>query len=132
MNRREFMRGLGIAMGAIGVATVIPKEWAADLDKPMATNEGIVTTTGSEPMLMPVRLYDSDHDLVGYGLASSHDGEHWVATFTPGELPDGTLVTFYEYDLLAHKRSGRFFPSFVMTAWDSLDVNIDVELRWDN
>ena len=130
MNRREFMRGLGIAMGALGVATVIPKEWG-DLDKPMATTEGIVTTTGSEPMLMPVRLYD-ERTLVGYGLASSHDGQRWVATFTPGELPDGTLVTGYEYDLLAHTRAGRFRPSFMMTAWDSLDVNIDVKLRWDN
>jgi hypothetical protein len=129
MNRREFMRGLGIAMGALGVATVIPKEWA-DLDKPMATTEGIVTTTGSEPMLMPVRLYEQT-TLVGYGLASSHDGEHWVATFAPGELPH-TLVTHYEYDLLAHTRSGQFQPSFWMQSEDSLDVNIDVKLRWDN
>ena len=130
MNRREFMRGLGITMGALGAATVIPKGWG-NLDKPMATTEAIVTSTGSEPMLMPVRLYERT-TLVGYGLASSTDGEHWVATFIPGELPHNTLCTHYEYDLLAHTRRGQFQPSFWMQSEDSLDVSIDVKLRWDN
>ncbi len=129
MNRREFLRGVGITMGALGAATVIPKEWA-DLDKPMATTEGIVTTTGSQPMLMPVRLYEQT-TLVGYGLASSYDGERWVATFAPGELPHNTLVTHYEYDLLARTRGGKFAQSFWMTDWDSVEVSIDIKLGWN-
>ena len=129
MNRREFLRGLGIAMGALGAATVLPKAWS-DLDEPVTATEGIVTTNGSEPMLMPVRLYTDGHQLVGYGLASSFDGKRWTATFKPGELPDGTLVTHYEYDLLAHTSNGRFRPSFLMTAWDSVDIIIDTKLSW--
>ena len=129
MNRRDFLRGVSIAMGALGVSAsgvgaLRPQGWD-DLDQPVEGH--LVTAPGRDPLLMPIRLYTAGR-LVAFGLASSTDGEDWACDFTPGEIDPDVIIDGYEYDLLKHTVRRLFDTSFGVPSRDSLTIHIHLDL----
>jgi len=129
MNRRDFLRGISIAMGAVGVGGALRPQGWGDLDQPVI--EHLVTAPGRERLLMPVRLY-SDGRLVAFGLASSENGDDWVCDFMPGEIDEDFVIDSYEYDLLKHTIARRFDVSFHVPVEDMLTIKIGLDLAWSN
>ncbi len=123
ITRRAFLKATGLTLGAAGVALVIPPSWVDELDAFLEEPEDRLP-------LLPIRLLDGDRP-VGFGVASasSTNPGRWRATFVPGDFVG--RVDAIEYVLLGRRRR-RAIPEVNVTPADSLELNIDLDVRFNN
>ena len=117
ITRRQFLKGLGASIGAVGVAVVVPASWVGALDQPL----------GKGPILPLHLLYAGQR--VGYGVASQVNATTWSATFIPGSFEG--IVDSVEYQLLGQTRIESLSAGPVhVTSSDSLEIIIKIEFTY--
>ncbi len=130
VSRRDFLKAVGVTLGAVGIAAVIPPSWT-NLEEPVqiASQTGSISTLQSGDRLLPIRLLNLE-EVVGNGLAISNDGKEWVAQFVPGQFVG--QVDAMQYSLLGQLRTHDLnggYPIHVMSS-DSLEIRVELEMTF--